>query len=111
SRRVKTSYILQDRRVAGRVLRERRFQVGRFGLLLRAREGGAAPPIRRDALVQGGGVERAAAPHDVRKLALLFGRRLELVRVGCAHVFWHGSSPVRSTEGSAPRCSVGWVRY
>jgi len=64
----------------------------RRGLLLSAREGGAAPPIRRDARFPGGVVERAAAPQDVRKLALLFRCRLALVLVGFAHVFWHGGA-------------------
>src|SRR5262249_51621026 len=74
---------LQDLRVEGGVCGERGAQGRELGLLLDA--GGALalpPPPPGEALVQGGVVEHATAPEHLLPLALLLGRRLELLVVG-----------------------------
>ena len=67
----------------------RRAQVLQLGFLLVAGAGDAALFPEKDALLQRDIVERAAAPQDRFKLALLVGRGLQLEFVGfpqtCVH--------------------------
>src|SRR5260370_40360123 len=71
------------------VLRHRRPQVLQLGFLLVAREGDAALFPERDALLQGGVVERATTPQDHFKRALLGGRGPESLLIGLAHGLSH----------------------
>ena len=75
-------HVLQDVAVDGRVFGHRRAQVLQLGFLLVARDGDAPLFPEKDALLQRGIVERAAAPQDRFKLALLVGRGLHLELVG-----------------------------
>jgi hypothetical protein len=77
-------YILQDLRVDRCVFGVRHFQVWQLGLLLRAGERDATAAVGSDAFFERGVVERAAAPHDLLKLARLVRCRLELVLIGLA---------------------------
>ena len=61
-----------------------------LGFLLRAREGDVAALPGGDALFQGGVLERAAAPQDELKLALLAGCRPQFLLERLAHRLWHG---------------------
>src|SRR5262249_61824994 len=77
----------------GRVLRECRFQVRQFRWLLGAGERRTTAMGGGDALFKSHVVAGAATPQAFLKLPLLFRRRLECVRVGCARVLWHECSP------------------
>ena len=82
-------HVLQDLRVDRGVCGKRGLEVWQLGLLLGGAERDAAPLLGRLALFECGIVARATAPHGLHELALLFGRRLELVRelvwVGFVH--------------------------
>src|SRR5258707_11370109 len=67
------------------LLRHIHAQVLELRFLLVPREGHAALLPQRDALLQGGVVERATAPQDRLKLALLSGCRLELLLVSLVY--------------------------
>src|SRR5258708_15612555 len=67
-----------------------------------ARDGDVAALPGGDALRQSGVVERAAPPEDRLKLALLFGRRPQLLLERCAHGLCHLSA------SSVRQCSAEW---
>jgi hypothetical protein len=82
-------HLLQDMAVEGRILWHTRAHVLEFRFLLEAADGHAPLAVAGDALFQRRVVERATAPQDALKRALLGGRRLELLLVGRAHRLSH----------------------
>ncbi len=78
-------HVLQDMAMDAGVLWHLRAQGFQLGFLLIAREADVAALPGGDALFQGGGRERAAAPQDALKLALLGGRRPQLLLLRLAH--------------------------
>src|SRR5260370_25316986 len=78
-------HVLEHGDVGGGVVGRVRAQGFQLGFLAVAREGHAALPPQRDALLKRGVIEGATAPQDTLKFPLLGGRRLEFLLVGLAH--------------------------
>jgi hypothetical protein len=97
--------ILQHVAVDGCVFRERLADVLQLRFLLVAREADVAALPGGDALLKRRVVERATAPQDALKLALLLGRRPEFLLVGpaarrlFAHTWVFPSLSTRAVEG------------
>ena len=83
-------HVLQDLAVDLGILGHGLFDAGQFGLLLVVVHRDAAHPPRFPPLADGGVVDVAAEHQGTLKLARLFGRGLELVRVALARrLFFH----------------------
>ncbi len=83
-------HIRHDMAMDGGVVREVLTEVLQLGFLLIARDTDVAALPGGDALFQGGVIERAAAPQDELKLALLAGCRPQLLLERLAHRLGHG---------------------
>ncbi len=85
-------HILQDVCMDGGIFRELGPEVFQLRFLLVARDGDLVPLPGGDALLQGRIVERAAVPQDKLKLALLFGRRPQLLLERLTQILCHVSA-------------------
>ncbi len=74
--------LLHDQRGYLPLVGECRVQLRQLGVLLRAGAGDATAAVGGEARFERGRLARAAAPQRLLKLALLFRRRRELLRIG-----------------------------